>query len=363
MFPIEQLLAAFQLDVRGDMYQKMTHMLRSAKDVKNYDNKQSYVFEVEKDGGFCKLDKPSGTWAHWFINGKDVREKYLEMFGKDLPENYSMEGHWEFFNYNPSCDVFAFYSYPTHSGTVQYFRSILMDTKYEADEVIVTVANIYSMGYSHDENFEYTHFKMYKDSGLPILNRHFSEESHADGRLTVSELIKDQYENLDIYEVRGKKNEWGTYTLVSYDYISDIHMPEEDVIFYNYYNMNNGMGTNAENVFLPLFDCSLCFDANREMFGRGLNYPITFYEDDKYAVIFMKRKYQDYERYGSQAFVLDKTNMTYNAQYESELTDKLIEANPQLSKDGKFVYFEMNGESYLAVSGNRTIPAIIKISE
>lgn len=343
---IEQLLLAFYADQQDFIY-KMQIVFNLIEPIAKGNYSMNMINEINIDGKTLHLSEEVPDYSR-FYNGEAIRMKYEELFGNqldDIPnEPYLGLGY----RYEPEHDLFIYYIYgdATSMGST-YDVPYAYDISIEGNKMMLKVASIKT-------NFSYIdgNTNVYKNSGIPMGYRHFSDVSKVDNVLTISEVIKDQKDNLDLYVIYGQLNQWGTYSLVGYDNQTKTSLPEKDVIFYNNYERKD-----QKTIFLPLFDSNLARSANETILYNLLReYKYyndhAFYEDEYYAVIYTR----DWMGKNLVTYVLDKQNKTFNqplSEKESETYfQQLSDANPHLKADTEMILFTTNGQKLLYLKGN-----------
>lgn len=358
---IEQLLFSFYAEKlgKGGMLKAVFGQLEPVYNGSDFNN----LYEIEVDGEQIKLEYPVVGYSQ-FYKGEAVRDKFMELFGQSIGEIENTYG-WSGYTYEPDADLYSYHEYQDgaiagYSATIPYAYEI----SYSQDEICIKAAAIETNFTTGEELVN-----MRKNSSLPILQRHFSKASQADGVLTVSELIRDQNENLNLYEIHGKLNEWGTYSLLDSIDQTMLHLPEKDVIFYNNYEARDGI-----IVFAPLLDCSLASEINRRVISNimyaleGNKDAYTFYEDDRYAVIYYSQHQGSPGDDMIMAYVLDKKEKAFNKELEPEQAAKYYEKlkvkNTHLSEDTPMIYFETSEGKFLYLKSTKTTqPALIHLNE
>lgn len=358
---IEQLLFSFYAEKQGisRMLKAVFGQLESVYHGSDFNN----LYEIEVDGEQIKLKYPVVGYSQ-FYEGEAVRNKFMELFGQSIGEIENTYG-WSGYTYEPDADLYSYHEYQDgavagYSATIPYAYEI----SYSQDEICIKAAAIETNFTTGEELVN-----MCKNSSLPILQRHFSNASQADGILTVSELIRDQNENLNLYEIHGKLNEWGTYSLLGSIDQTILQLPDKDVIFYNNYEARNGI-----TVFAPLLDCSLASEINRQVISsimyasEGDSDVYTFYEDDRYAVIYYSGQQGNPSDDRIMAYVLDKKEKTFNKELEPEQAAKYYEKlkikNTHLSENTPMIYFETSEGKFLYLKLTKTTqPTLIHLND
>lgn len=343
---IEQLLLAFYADQQDFIY-KMQVVFNLVEPIAKGNYSMDMINEINIDGKTLRLSEEVPDYSR-FYSGEAVRLKYEELFGNqlgDIPnEPYLGLGY----RYEPEHDLFIYYIYgDAASMGITYDVPYAYDISIEGNKMMLKAASIKTSFSYIDGNTN-----VYKNSGIPMGYRHFSDVSKADNVLTISEVIKDQKDNLDLYVIYGQLNQWGTYSLVGYDNQTKTSLPEKDVIFYNNYERKD-----QKTIFLPLFDSNLARLANETILYNLLReYKYyndhAFYEDEYYAVIYTR----DWMGKNLVTYVLDKQNKTFNqplSEKESETYfQQLSDANPHLKADTEMILFTTNGQKLLYLKGN-----------
>ena len=334
---VEQLLFAFQTKQEG-IHSQLKSVMTLLEPLKQEFRIDSFT-EIEIDGKTYPLEYPVHSWSQ-FYRGSDVRQKFQELYHENVPQFENSFAMWNSMTYEPNLDIYSLYEYRDGAvGGNNDDTCYIIDKKNERNEMILNIAQIFTETWWDKDTVNMT-----KNSALPLLPRHFSEASKADGILTVSELINDQKENLNFYEIHGTLNEWGTYSLTKIINKTTPHIPSGDIIFYNNYKTDSG-----DIEFLPLFDCNLCQSANYELLNTANDK--AFYEDENIAVIFIV-----YSNEGNPTSLIPylfdkKTNQFNNLWLSKEESlyywNQLKKDNPHLPEDTPMMKFEMNGKSYL----------------
>lgn len=304
------------------------------------------------------LDYPVSGYSKVY-DGEKVRQLYQRLYNEPCPLTESV--HVEIFDwyvtysYDKKTDVFTYYQY--RDGAIAGYHDTylkMLDNEQSDYEIEFTVAALRREKTWLDDTMITMY---YKNNGLPILERHFSDESRSDGKLTLSEMIKDQKENLDIYKVRAKINEDGTYTIIDYENMTPMH-EAKDVIFY----MNYVCEREDNSQLLPLFDTSYAYDANSHLLWtlQDGNKRTGFYEDDINAVIWVESS-SNYEPPLYDVYVVDKVKheMKQVESEDSRIYQKIKSDDQKQDADFYSVtVFEMNGVSYVHYRGE-----VFKLSE
>lgn len=341
----EQLLLAFQMKQSSNYDQLKSAVLLSKPFSTNLE--WGLIEEVEINGIVQPLQKPIGIRGASFYHGKDVRLKYKELYGEEMGEPEKLIESWENIVYDAGLDIFILSNLGDNMQMeMEVVTSFVIEQQIQGNELILEVVNIMT---SYDKVTGIKHMR--KNSGLPILNRHFSDESKADGVLKVSELLKDQKDSFDYYRVVGELNDQGSYSLKEFQLLNEVTILKEDVIFYNKY-----LRDDEKIVFLPLFDSKYCNEANRILLNTLNSHTepdkvdYCFYEDEAVAVIFGSSLIRP-SKLKNVAYIFDKQNQVYNPildQAEAKvIIDELKKENPHLLDDTPVSVFYMEGEKYV----------------
>lgn len=343
---IEQLLLAFYADNQTLLY-KMQVVFNQVEPAAKGNYSMDTIDEIIVDGKLINLTSPVPDYS-LFYHGDEIRSKYKELFGQELGNIENEFNFYSGYQYEPENDLFVYYFYGDGAiGGITYDVPYAYDVRINGNEMIIKVASVKT-------SFLFTKdtVNVAKNSGIPIGVRHFSDASKVDGFLSIRELINDQKENLDLYEIHGQLNEWGTYSLSSYVKKSEDSKIKKDVIFYNNFEREDG-----NIIFLPLFDNNLARSANEVILydlHKDFKYcnDYAFYEDEHYAVIYAR----DWMGKTLITYVLDKQNKTFNkpiSQNEADIYyQQLKDANPHLKADTEMILFTANGQKLLYLKGN-----------
>ncbi len=353
---IQQLMLAFYAEQQG-FFKKMQYVFTLVEPIAVGSYAMDDTDEIVIDGQLIELETPVPDYSE-FYKGEAIRQKYEELYGEPLGMIESDNRRWLGYTYEAEYDLFTYHEYRDGAvGGYTYDTPYAYDVKLSGDEMILQVASI-STNFVYDKET----VNCYKNSGLPIADRHFSAAAKADGYLTIKELIDEQGSYLNKFEIHGKLNSWGSYSLNKVEDKTLITMPEKDVIFYN-----NFERIDQNTIFLPLFDCNLARSANTTMlYDMNLDLKIcnryTFYEDERYALVYTGT----INKGELLVYVLDKQNKTFNQPMSQSEADfyyqQLKDANPHLKLDTEMILYEENGQSLLYLKGtNTTLDTVIKL--
>lgn len=343
---IEQLLLAFYADNQTFLY-KMQLLFNQVEPAAKGNYSIDTIDEIVVDGKLIKLTAPVPDYS-LFYHGDEIRSKYKELFGQELGTIENESDFYSGYRYEPENDLYVYYVYGDGAiGGITYDVPYAYDVRINGNEMVIKAASIKT-------SFLFTKdtVNVYKNSGIPLGYRHFSDASKTDNVLTMSEVIKDQKDNLDLYVIYGQLNQWGTYSLVGYDNQTKTSLPEKDVIFYNLFERKD-----QKTIFLPLFDSNLARSANEAILyslSRESKYcdDYAFYEDEKVAVIYAR----DWMKKNLVTYVLDKQNKTFNEPMSQDEADvyyqQLKDANPHLKADTEMILYTANGQKLLYLKGN-----------
>lgn len=343
---IEQLLLAFYADQQDFIY-KMQIVFNLIEPIAKGNNSMDMINEINIDGKTLHLSEEVPDYSR-FYSGEAVRLKYEELFGHQLGDIPNEPYFGLGYRIEPEHDLFIYYIYgDAASMGITYDVPYAYDVRISGNEMIIKAASIKTSFSYIDGNTN-----VYKNSGIPLGYRHFSDASKTDNILTMSEVIKDQKDNLDLYVIYGQLNQWGTYSLMGYDNQTKTSLPEKDVIFYNLFERKD-----QKTIFLPLFDSNLARSANETILyslSRESKYcdDYAFYEDEHYAVIYAR----DWMKNNLVTYVLDKQNKTFNEPMSQDEADvyyqQLKDANPHLKADTEMILYTANGQKLLYLKGN-----------
>lgn len=358
---IQQLMLAFYADQQG-FFEKMQYVFTLVEPIAVGSYAMDDIDEIVIDGQLIKLETPIPDYSE-FYKGEAVRQKYEELYGVPLGMIENDNSPWLGYTYEAEYDLFTYHEYRDGAvGGYTYDTPYAYDVKLSGNEMILRVASI-NTSFDYDKET----VNCYKNSGLPIADRHFSAAAKADGILSVKELINEQGNYFDKFEIHGKLNPWGSYSLSKVEDKTLITMPEKDVIFYN-----NFERIDHNTIFMPLFDCNLARSANTTMLydmNRDLKAcnRYTFYEDERYAVVYTAAKVTK-NKDELLVYLLDKQNKTFNQPMSQSEADfyyqQLKDANPHLKPDTEMILYEENGQSLLYLKGtDTTLDIVIKLKK